>query len=1062
MAEKKVTQKRLKIQHTVDSITRIEGFLAAYEDEQQVEVQPRLERLEALFEAFDSLSCEYEALDESVIADSVKLRAKVEEQYLRVKGGLVTKLQEEPRPVPPVPQIANQTLRLPTIELPKFDGNLNDWVTFHDSFNAIIHISVDITPIQKLQYLRAALRGDALKCIEALPISAANYQIAWDALLTRYQNKGLLKKKHLHGLTSNAKLTGKSSLGQIVEDFHRNVRILEHLGEPTQHWDTILIHLLSLRVDTRTLRDWEEDQPQNPTYKQFMDFLNKKIRIQDTLTLGSDKVTHKQPSNGSRIMAHAATEKRVSNCVLCNESHALTHCSAFENMNIRDRLSLVQTKKLCSNCLHKDHFARNCQSKFSCRTCNKRHHTWLHPGFERQSESSKGANTTAKVPQADINPKEGTSGQVSQRESPAPSHSFVTHATTQCANVFLSTVVLIIVDKFGREQVGRALLDSASQANLMSERLNQVLKLNSRRVDVQITGVNHTNTRIRKAVSSQIRSRITNLSVPMDFFVVNKVTNQLPASTMCTVNWKIPHNVKLADPNFNISRDIDMIIGAEHYYKFIRNGRMNLGPHLPILIESEFGWIVSGRAEISTSIVCHAYTTEPSIEENLERFWKIEELQGDTMSITEKKCEQVYKQTTLRNEEGRYVVTLPKHADFYEKLGNSRAGALRRFQQLENKFITKPDIKMQYDEFIQEYLDLGHMELDNGNKNELECYLPHHAVYKDSSTTTKVRVVFDGSAKTSTGHTLNELLLVGPVVQQDILAIAIRFRKHRIAIVADAEKMYRQVLIAQQDSAFQKILYRFDRNQPVQTYRLKTVTYGLSPSSFLATRTLMQLAEDEGDNYPKAKPVLQKDFYVDDLISGSDSVEGAIQLRDELNELLMKGGFSLRKWCSNSLGVLKDLSPEQVATQSTVTFQEEESIKTLGISWEPASDTFKLEVNINDNDETLTKRRVLSQIAQLFDPLGLIAPVILQAKVLMQQIWIFALGWDDTVPSVIETTWRTIHKQLPLLKTIKIDRYVFLPNGANEIHCFVDASTLGYGASIYGRSATPDGFVKIR
>lgn len=155
------------------------------------------------------------------------------------------------------------------------------------------------------------------------------------------------------------------------------------------------------------------------------------------------------------------------------------------------------------------------------------------------------------------------------------------------------------------------------------------------------------------------------------------------------------------------------------------------------------------------------------------------------LTIIQWKNDNVKKETTFRNEEGRYVVTLPKHPEFLERIVESKAGALRRFQQLENKFHKNPDIKRHYDEFIQEYLALGHMEVDNGNSAEIECYLPHHAVFKEASTTTKIRVVFDGSAKTSTGYSLNDLLLVGSVVQQDLLAIITRFRKHRIALIAE-------------------------------------------------------------------------------------------------------------------------------------------------------------------------------------------------------------------------------------------------------------------------------------
>lgn len=1060
MAEKKITQKKLKIDNAVSSITRIEGFLATYQPNLQHEVEPRLSRLEILFSTFEELSGEYESFDEKLVEDSLKLRAKVEEQYLRVKSGLITKLQPETRRQahPPEAPIA-QHLKLPTIELPKFDGNIHEWITFHDTFNAIIHSSADISQIQKLQYLRSSLRGDALKCIETLPISAANYPIAWEALLTKYQDKPLLKKKHLHGLTSINKPHGKvASLGPCVEDFHRNVKILEQLGEPVQHWDTILIHLLSLRVDSRTLRDWEEDHADNPTYKQFTEYLNKKVKIQETIALSSDRTTTpRQPSVNSKLAAHATTEKRIPRCVACNADHYVSKCGAFEKMPHKEKLSIVQSKRLCNNCLYPGHIAKNCQSQMNCRACGKRHHTWLHPGHESPKSSPK------ENEQAEKSSSMGPDKHEQRSTIASTSSTLTTNAALRSINVFLSTVVLIIVDRFGKEHLARALLDSASQANLISKRLQQLLRLNLHKANIEITGVDGTSTQIQHTSITHIRSRINNMSVPVEFLVVNKVTSDLPTVSVTTMNWNIPPEIKLADPEFHVSRNVDMIIGAEHYYKFIKNGRIHLESHLPTLIESEFGWLVSGRAETSTntySVVCHVNTME-NLENKIEKFWRIEEVQSQNYSVEERKCEEIYQQTTTRNEEGRYVVQLPKRDNFQDMIGESKEVALKRFQYLERKFEKNPSLKSEYDKFMLEYLQLGHMELINERKLDSpnECYLPHHAVFKEDSTTTKVRVVFDGSAKTSTGFSLNQALLVGPVVQQELLAIVTRFRKHRIALVADAEKMYRQTLVAPSDRPFQKILYRFRTSEPVQTYTLNTVTYGLSPSSFLATRTLLQLAADEGGKYPLAKAVLEKDFYVDDLISGEESEEKAIQLRNELNELLAKGGFTLRKWCSNSLEVLAGLAPGQSATQSTLKFEEEESIKTLGILWEPSTDCFRFDISIQQEGKEVTKRHVLSQIAQLFDPLGLIAPIIFKAKVIMQQLWTLSLNWDDVIPPTIEHQWESFLNQLHKLVELRIPRYAFSPGSEFELHCFVDASTLGYGACIYARS---NGLEKVK
>ncbi|XP_062533245.1 uncharacterized protein LOC134202207 [Armigeres subalbatus] len=173
-------------------------------------------------------------------------------------------------------------------------------------------------------------------------------------------------------------------------------------------------------------------------------------------------------------------------------------------------------------------------------------------------------------------------------------------------------------------------------------------------------------------------------------------------------------------------------------------------------------------------------------------------------------------------EDGRYVVRLPKHVNIEQMLGESRAMALSRYRKLEQQLGWNADKRLQYNAFMQEYLDLGHMrevspeELLKETASESSrkvYYLPHHAVLKESSTTTKVRVVFDGSASTDSGYSLNDALLKGPIVQDELLSLLVRFRKYEVALVADIEKMYRQVQVHAEDTRLQRIFFRFSPDE---------------------------------------------------------------------------------------------------------------------------------------------------------------------------------------------------------------------------------------------------------
>lgn len=188
--------------------------------------------------------------------------------------------------------------------------------------------------------------------------------------------------------------------------------------------------------------------------------------------------------------------------------------------------------------------------------------------------------------------------------------------------------------------------------------------------------------------------------------------------------------------------------------------------------------------------------------------------------------------------------------------------------------------------------------IDNAQDTDLRVFLPHHPVIKESSITTRGRIVFDASSKDDKGFSLNDALYKGPTIQSDLFRILLRFRCFKYVLSADIIKMYRQILIHAECKTLQTILWRETSNEPVRLYELLTLTYGTKPVSFIAVKCLQQLAEEEKAQLPMAVRVIKEDFYMDDLLTGADTIE-LLKIRNQVIELLRRGGLELHKWKSN-------------------------------------------------------------------------------------------------------------------------------------------------------------------
>ncbi|XP_072380728.1 uncharacterized protein [Diabrotica undecimpunctata] len=451
-----------------------------------------------------------------------------------------------------------------------------------------------------------------------------------------------------------------------------------------------------------------------------------------------------------------------------------------------------------------------------------------------------------------------------------------------------------------------------------------------------------------------------------------------------------------------------------------------------------------------------------SEDAQLKRFWELEEVPvNSVLPKDESECENHFHRNTTRNEEGRFVVKLSLKLS-PDVLGDSFNTACTRFVNLEKRFNQNNNFQIQYSQFIKEYISLNHMtkiDMSQDNPNKTYYYLPHHGVLKEESITTKLRVVFDGSCASSTGYSLNDLQYIGPKVQNDIISILLRFRMFRYVVSADITKMYRQILIHNDHKSLQRIVWRDNPEQDLSVYELNTVTYGTTSAPYLAIKCLQTLAQEHINSFPLASQTILKDFYVDDLLTGSNSISELIQTCQEVSFILNSAGFPLRKWTSNNPNVLQTISSNDDSL-AILKLGQNDASKTLGIYWYSQLDILKYSINKNIYPLTssLTKRQVLSDIAQIYDPLGLISPCIILGKIMIQKLWSLNMAWDEPIPDDLSLQWQQFRTELSELNQLSIPRYV-IKNEYKliEIHGFCDASRDAYAACIFARSSNSQG-----
>ncbi|XP_062534641.1 uncharacterized protein LOC134203810 [Armigeres subalbatus] len=362
--------------------------------------------------------------------------------------------------------------------------------------------------------------------------------------------------------------------------------------------------------------------------------------------------------------------------------------------------------------------------------------------------------------------------------------------------------------------------------------MSDVLSLPKSYVNTPIVGVNGTKTAVKFKINATVKSRVTGYEFSLDYLVVPRVTGALPSLKLDAKDWPIPSDIQLADPRFFDPSRIDMLIGAELFFDLMRAGKIRMSAELPWLQESLLGWLVAGPVGNVLSVVSiqgyqviRTSSNNEQLNELMKRFWMIDEQVIESSEIDE--CERHFVATHIRGDDGRYVVKLPFREGSGE-LGDSRVQAEKRFKALETRLEKCPDTKRRYGDFIRDYIRLGHARILNDSEKDAvgAYYLPHHCILKPDSSTTKLRVVFDASAKTTTNLSLNDVLMEVPAVQSPLFDILLRWRLHKYVFSTDVQRMYEQVKVNDEHTKYQRCVWRDERSQPLMDLELQRVTYG--------------------------------------------------------------------------------------------------------------------------------------------------------------------------------------------------------------------------------------------
>ncbi|XP_025407206.1 uncharacterized protein LOC112681160, partial [Sipha flava] len=914
--------------------------------------------------------------------------------------------------------------QLPKRKFPTFSGIITEWQGFEDLFHSILSHAPDLLNVEKFEYLKTSLQGEALSLVAHLPLTAANYLSAWKILKSRYGNKRDLARIHFQSLLKKyvVKSTDSQSIKTLLNSITEHTAALDNLDFVTRSWSPLLLYIFEQHLDYELRSRWEllVGDKHSPSLPEFIDFLRQHMRSAEVF-ITSIPTTHiaklprsqEKPRTGSiqKILTATTSQSPSVNCPICNQAHSIRKCSRFNEKTPNERFQLAKSHKLCTNCLGAGHTSAACPSKYKCQVCNRSHHSLLH------FNSTSGSHSQQQMP-SNVIPADASNA-VSMIVKGVPKRA-----------ILLSTAMLDVIAADGHRHSLRALLDSGSQASFITEKAASLLMLRRFHSTVNVTTFASTTTTLvkGKATISILPCNKLSPSVSVDTLIVPKITGLTPQVPITHGTWTHVKNLPLADPSYHLPGDIDLLLGADMFPSLVLTGQLKGKDGEPMAMETIFGWVLVGPIQSSSSGSLNSFCISvfEHLDNTIKKFWELEELQAiHHLSEEDSIAEKFYQQTTTRLASGRFMVKLPFKSS-RPLLGDSRTMALHRYRSLEIRLSRDQNLRQQYVEFMHDYVSNNHMELIPEEKDlPYNYYIPHHCVFRPDSLTTKLRVVFNASARTTRGSSLNDFLYTGPKLQPDIQVVLLRARLWKYLFMADIKQI------------------------------LCTVNYGTSAAPYQALRTVRELATVDGPKFPLAAKILLNDTFVDDIITGANTEETAFECQSQLINLCGLAKFELRKWASNNTNIIQAVPCEARAMSPSLLFNSADhtELNCLGLKWDPSADIFSF--HTQPSSKNPTKRSVLSDLARTFDPLGLLSPTTFWIKHFMQCLWISGISWDAPLPSDLSTQWKRYQSELHLVNTLVIPRRITEDCAISvQLHAFSDSSQKGYAASVYLRVET--------
>ena len=839
--------------------------------------------------------------------------------------------------------------KLPKIEIEKFHGNKMDWPRFWSQFMENID-QKELAATNKLSYLHLSPKVKAV--INGLPYNETGYKRAKEILERKHGIQEEIVAAFVKEITDLPRIATANP--KKVEEFYSKLNVVVNALMTMGKIDSVagqaaltLEKLAAIKGDlTRTDPNWRSwgftELLEN--LEQWVERNSVTMSLEDPLPL--KRGDHRDPKLRKAYQAQGNPRR----CVYCGSTeHRAVECDKVSDPV--ERKKILTSKKLCYNCAAGNHSHVTCPSKRSCDTCHARHHSSI-------CNAGKTKAMATKVSDEGVFP---------------------------ILVVYLNGIMT------------RALVDSGSGTSYISAHLAKMLNVKpsrytSSRVEMMVA-VKHVNLRMYEVeVSSLTEDNRTQVEFA-------KVDKKGPLLTVDNPNYreivkKYSHlkGVEILDTDTKEKLPVHIVLGKNVFPRIKKPTKPLIGEETePIAELTKLGWFVMSPGlefESRTALLTQTY------QEDYQRLCKLDVLGlEDCPEHSQKTVHAEFKEQLMRSEEGWYETGLTWKGG-HPELPSNEQGSKRRLQSLLLR-LKRDGLVSTYDAIIADQLKEGIIERAPEVPQGREFYIPHKPVVREGAESTKVRIVYDASARAYAGApSLNEILYAGPPLQNKLWDVLVQQRSYPTVIAGDISKAFLQVRVREDDRDALRFHWRANNDQLVETYRFQRVVFGLTCSPYLLGGVIETHLDTWAQDYPTETELLRRSLYVDDAILGGNTVQQTKERKEFAVTALGDAKFQLHKWHSNA----PELESPTTATDTEFSYAKQElgtrsgETKILGVPWQKTGDTIRVELPTEPSPPT--KRGVLSQLARIYDPLGVASPISLQGKVLYREACKMKLGWD--------------------------------------------------------------------